>query len=41
MAKMTYAGNTLQSKEAKEFIYAKCDAIKKVLSEAPNIEDLE
>ena len=41
MAKMTYAGNTLQSKEAKEFIYAKRDAIKKVLSEAPNIEDLE
>ena len=41
MAKMTYAGKTLQSKEAKEFIYAKRDSIKKVLSEAPNIEDLE
>ncbi len=41
MAKMTYAGNTLQSKEAKEFIYAKRDAIKRVLSVAPNIEDLE
>ena len=41
MAKMTYSGNTLQSKEAKEFIYAKRDDIKKVLSEAPNIEDLE
>ena len=41
MAKMTYAGNTLPSKEAKEFIYAKRDAIKKVLAEAPDIEDLE
>lgn len=41
MAKMTYAGNTLPSKEAKEFIYAKRDAIKKVLAESPNIEDLE
>lgn len=41
MAKMTYAAKTLQSKEAKEFIYAKHDSIKKVLSEAPNIEDLE
>ena len=41
MSKMTYAGNTLQSKEAKEFIYAKRDAIKKVLEEAPDIEDLE
>ena len=41
MAKMTYAGKTLPSKEAKEFIYGKRDAIKHVLSEAPNIEDLE
>ena len=41
MARMTYAGNTLPSAEAKAFIYAKRDAIKQVLAEAPNIEDLE
>ena len=41
MAKMTYAGNTLQSKEAKDFIYAKRESIKKVLAVAPNLEDLE
>ena len=41
MAKMTYAGNTLPSKEAKAFIYGKRDAIAAVLAEAPNMEDLE
>lgn len=41
MKKMTYAGNTLSSKEAKEFIYGKRDAIAKVLAEAPDMEDLE
>ena len=41
MAKMTYAGNTLSSKQAQEFIYAKRDAIKSILTEAPDIEDLE
>ncbi|MCR5347169.1 MAG: hypothetical protein K6E38_05265 [Fretibacterium sp.] len=41
MAKMTYAGNTLASKEAREFIYGKRDAIAKVLAEAPDMEDLE
>ncbi len=41
MAKLTYAGNVLQSKEAKEFIYAKRDSIASVLEEAPALEDLE
>ena len=41
MAKMTYAGNVLPSKEAEEFIYAKRDAIAVVLEEAPALEDLE
>ena len=41
MAKMTYAGNTLSSKQAQDFIYAKRDAIKSILTEAPDIEDLE
>ena len=41
MTKMTYAGNTLQSKEAREFIYAKRDILKKVIESAPNLEDLE
>ncbi len=41
MAKLTYAGNTLLSAEAKEFIYNKRDTIAAVLAEAPALEDLE
>ena len=41
MAKLTYAGNVLLSKEATEFIYNKRDTIAKVLAEAPALEDLE
>lgn len=41
MAKMTYAGKTLSSAEAKTFIFDKRDSIEKVLAEAPNMEDLE
>jgi len=41
MAKMTYAGKTLSSAEAKAFIFDKRDSIEKVLAEAPNMEDLE
>lgn len=41
MAKLTYAGNVLLSKEANEFIYNKRDTIAKVLAEAPALEDLE
>ena len=41
MAALTYAGNVLPSAEAKEFIYAKRDAIAAVLDGAPDLEDLE
>ena len=41
MAKLTYVGNTLLSAEAKDFIYAKRDAIAEVLADAPALEDLE
>lgn len=41
MANLTYAANTLPSAEAKEFIYAKRDAIAAVLADAPALEDLE
>lgn len=41
MAALTYAGNVLTSAEAKDFIYAKRDAIAAVLEGAPDLEDLE
>ena len=41
MANLTYAGNVLPSAEAKDFIYAKRDAIAAVLEGAPDLEDLE
>ena len=41
MAALTYAGNVLPSAEAKDFIYAKRDAIAAVLEGAPDLEDLE
>ncbi len=41
MAKLTYAANVLKSAEAKDFIYAKRDALAGVLADAPALEDLE
>ena len=40
MSKLTYAGNTLPSAEAKDFIYNKRDSIAKVLGDVPSFDEL-
>ncbi|MDO5377169.1 MAG: tripartite tricarboxylate transporter substrate-binding protein [Clostridia bacterium] len=40
MTKLTYAGNTLTSAEAKDFIYNKRDTIAQVLGDVPSFDEL-